>query len=415
MSAIRTHLNERVLFDQHPDPILLIDCDGNCFDANVSFSATFGIANDEIHGTNFTTWLNWDNAREIQTFIQSMGSSLETRFRRFDGTSLALKMSLVAAREQQNVEQMYVIMSDITQAKSIESELENLKSFVSLIETNTSDFIAILDSQGVIEYASQSHETIFGIPHTEILGKSALSLIHPDDVGFIAERIAESFQGIIYMPPVEFRYRHGEGHWLYTEVRATPIVERDRIGRIILFARDISSRKKQEEVIQHMAYHDFLTALPNRQLLRERLEHVLSHATSEMTLSVMLIDLDGFKQINDTLGHTAGDQLLQMVADRLTTCLPENGFLARMGGDEFVVLLSPIVDSNETSRIANRILSTLREPYTVLNTEFHVTGSIGISVFPTDGTSAEELIRTADVALYEVKNQGKNNYSQQLA
>ncbi|OFW75008.1 MAG: hypothetical protein A2201_07130 [Alicyclobacillus sp. RIFOXYA1_FULL_53_8] len=419
MSAIRTHLNERVLFTQHPDPILLIDRAGNCLDANVAFLETSGLAYGEIQGTNLTTWLNWGNTQDIQDLITTTDSYLETQFRRSDGTSLNLRISRLPVGEQQDademmdVEQMYLILSDITHAKNMENELEDLRSFVGLIETNTSDFIAILDSQGIIQYASESHHIIFGRPHTEIVGKSALSLIHPEDVGFIAERIAELMQGIIYMPPVEFRYQHGNGHWVYTEVRATPIIERDQIVRIVLFARDISNRKKQEEIIQHMAYHDFLTALPNRQSLRERLEQVLGHATPSMTLAVMLIDLDGFKQINDTLGHTAGDQLLQIVADRLTTCLPENGFLARMGGDEFVVLLSPIVDSEETASIANRILDTLREPYTVLNTEFRVTGSIGISVFPADGTSAEELIRTADVALYEVKTRGKDSHSQQ--
>ena len=170
-------------------------------------------------------------------------------------------------------------------------------------------------------------------------------------------------------------------------------------------------KKRVEDMLQHQASHDRLTGLPNRLLFDERLSLALArtHRYGEM-LSVMFLDLDGFKTVNDTLGHAAGDQLLKHVAQRLTACLRHEDILARWGGDEFTLLLSPISGAEETARIATQILDALKMPLEIDGQELHIKASLGIALAPYDGEDAETLLKNADAAMYRAKQQGRNNY-----
>ncbi|MES2206676.1 MAG: EAL domain-containing protein [Pseudomonadota bacterium] len=174
---------------------------------------------------------------------------------------------------------------------------------------------------------------------------------------------------------------------------------------------DITTRKIDEERIQYLAYHDSLTYLPNRLLFGKLLNHALDQARRyHKTLAVLFLDLDRFKMINDTLGHAAGDVLLQEVANRLQGCLRKSDTVARLGGDEFVILLEDTADTSDICTVTSKILTTVAQPFTLLNEEVRVTSSIGIGVYPTDGEDDETLMKNADIALYRAKGQGKNNY-----
>jgi diguanylate cyclase (GGDEF)-like protein len=175
-----------------------------------------------------------------------------------------------------------------------------------------------------------------------------------------------------------------------------------------LVYRDITVRRQTEEKLRIVATHDPLTALPNRTLLHERLSHALAKAQRHgRQLAVLLIDLDRFKHVNDTLGHEAGDTLLQAAARRFYDCLRETDTMARQGGDEFVVLMDELSDREPITRVSQRILDAMAEPFVIEGQEIHVTASVGISVYPDDGRT---LLRNADLALYRAKEKGKNNY-----
>ncbi|MES2352973.1 MAG: EAL domain-containing protein [Pseudomonadota bacterium] len=182
--------------------------------------------------------------------------------------------------------------------------------------------------------------------------------------------------------------------------------------------RDVTERMLAESRIQFLAYHDGLTALPNRTMFTQILGHGLSLARRHnKKLAVLFLDLDRFKAINDTLGHEAGDSLLQEVARRLKDCLRKSDTVARFGGDEFVVLLEEIPDTNHISIVATKILNALVKPMTLANQELHVTASVGISIFPEDGQDEQSLMKNADIALYRTKEGGKNSfrlYSEQM-
>jgi diguanylate cyclase (GGDEF)-like protein/PAS domain S-box-containing protein len=176
-------------------------------------------------------------------------------------------------------------------------------------------------------------------------------------------------------------------------------------------ALDITERKRAEEEVRRLAYHDGLTSLPNRILFRDRLAVALSHAVRQGTgLAVLFLDLDRFKVINDSLGHTLGDRLLQAVAGRLRSCLRDGDTVARLGGDEFTLLLPGIADAVAAARVAEKVLEVLRQPFDVEDRELFLTGSVGVALYPEDGSDAEALVKNADTAMYRAKEEGKNTY-----
>jgi len=170
-------------------------------------------------------------------------------------------------------------------------------------------------------------------------------------------------------------------------------------------------RKQAEDLIKNMAYHDALTQLPNRNLFQDHLEMAMSHARRNKTqVAVIILDLDDFKTINDSLGHHTGDLLLKVVAGRLMKCVREGDTVARMGGDEFMVILPGLVQPQDAALVAQKILAILDQPFQIEKYEFHTTASIGISLFPLYANDPESLIKQADIAMYLSKKKGKNTY-----
>ena len=177
-------------------------------------------------------------------------------------------------------------------------------------------------------------------------------------------------------------------------------------------ARDITDRKRAEELISYQAYHDILTDLPNRILFKDRLGlAVIQARRNRAELAVMFVDLDRFKLVNDTLGHVKGDELLQHVSGRLKNCLRRGDTLARIGGDEFTAVLPELRDRQDAEIIAEKFLESLRQPFFLDGKEVYISASIGIAVYPSDGDSIDELLRHADIAMYYVKSQGKNAHA----
>jgi len=208
----------------------------------------------------------------------------------------------------------------------------------------------------------------------------------------------------------------------------TGITSQDEIGELARSFEEMGRNLQESQVqITYLAYHDALTGLPNRRMFQEFLQRAVANARRHHAgLALLFLDLDNFKQINDTMGHQAGDELLQNLSERFTECLREEDLLslknvdetyqgphdtlARVGGDEFLILLSCIEDPSEAAVVAQRLLDTLTKPFVVNNSEFFVSSSIGISIYPTDGEDAETLTKNADIAMYHAKNNGRNNY-----
>jgi diguanylate cyclase (GGDEF)-like protein/PAS domain S-box-containing protein len=203
-----------------------------------------------------------------------------------------------------------------------------------------------------------------------------------------------------------------DGHESPIEDSAAPIHDRDGhgAGAVIVF-HDVSVARSMSLQMTHSAQHDFLTGLPNRMLLNERISHAIALASRHMKKVVVLfLDLDGFKHINDSLGHPIGDQLLQSIAKRLVNCVRGTDTVSRQGGDEFVVLLSEVAQSEDAAISARRMLQALAEAHSINQHDLQVTASIGVSIYPDDGPDAETLVKNADTAMYQAKENGRQNY-----
>jgi diguanylate cyclase (GGDEF)-like protein/PAS domain S-box-containing protein len=284
------------------------------------------------------------------------------------------------------------------------------RRFRALIE-HSSDIITVLDAGGRILYESPSVERLLGHTAGGLIGAALEEQVHPEDRHTLATALARS-AGASAPVAAEFRMRVRGGEWRLLEASVSNLLDNAEVGGIVLNSRDITGRKQDEEMIRHLAYFDALTGLPNRMLFDDRLAQALAHSRRRGArgLAIMALDLDRFKTINETLGHGAGDELLQAVAARLTSALREEDTVARLGGDEFLFLLPEIDDVEDAARVARKLLTELVTPFPVHGHELHLTASIGIAMFPLDGGDAETLIRNADTALYRAKEQGGHRY-----
>ena len=235
-------------------------------------------------------------------------------------------------------------------------------------------------------------------------------MAHPDDTAGVLRGLDEHLQGATPHYAGQYRTRLGNGNWRWILVRGR-VAERAPGGRplrIVGTVADIDARKLQEDEIRHQAHHDMLTGLPNRLLFNDRLRQALLGAEREGgKLAVLFFDLDKFKPVNDTHGHAVGDLLLQQVATRVRSALRASDTLARIGGDEFVVLLPRIGAAPDARGVAEDILAQLNRPFFNDGLRLEISGSIGVAVYPDSGASAEELMRSADGAMYDAKLQGR--------
>jgi len=260
-------------------------------------------------------------------------------------------------------------------------------------------------------YVSPAFERIWHMPIAEVYAdwRAWLRYVHDDDREAVRAHLDNLAHG-----EHEFEFRVcPPGHEL-RHVSMRVFVVRDGQGRDVRrtgLIQDVTERKAQEARIEHLAYHDALTGLPNRTLLMDRLGQALSQAQRlEQQVAVLFIDLDRFKPVNDSLGHLVGDQLLKEIARRLRATLRENDTIARVGGDEFQVVVCNVGGPTGAARIAEKLMRALADPFTLEGQELHVTASLGVSLFPRDGASGELLLKYADIALYEAKGEGRNAY-----
>jgi len=260
-------------------------------------------------------------------------------------------------------------------------------------------------------YVSPAFERIWGMPNEAVYRdwRAWTQGVHPDD----RERVVAAMNGQEESDfEIGFRVVRPDGDERHVQMRVYRV--RDGAGRNVRrcgVVQDVTEKKRQEARIEHLAYHDALTGLPNRALLMDRLAQALAHGQrQQQQVAVVFIDLDRFKLVNDSLGHLAGDELLKEVARRLRGVLREDDTVARVGGDEFQVVLNDVTDSRDAALVAEKLMHVLGRPMLVDGQELHVTASLGLALYPRDGATADLLLKYADTALYEAKGEGRNAY-----
>jgi diguanylate cyclase (GGDEF)-like protein len=309
----------------------------------------------------------------------------------------------------------------------IASQLENSEKLYRYLVDSSPDIIYTLNHEGRFTFVNDRAYQLLGFARDDLIGKHYSILVHEEDLEraryvFNERRVDERASR-----NVELRLKcHAFSTQDRTFNNTLMTISLNSIGmhvpdhdvkKLEFFgtygvARDITDRKRAEEIISYQAYHDILTDLPNRMLFKDRLGLAVIQAKRKLTeLAVMFIDLDRFKLVNDTLGHVKGDELLQQVSLRLKDCLRRGDTLARQGGDEFTIVLPELRDRQDAKMIADKFLECLHKPFDLDGHEVHISASIGIAIYPGDGESIDELLRHADIAMYQVKALGKNGHS----
>ncbi len=299
---------------------------------------------------------------------------------------------------------------DITERKNAVAELEQSeKRFRALVE-NSTDAIAMIDAAGKLLWVGPSTERVLGYTEEESIGSVSLEIIHREDRPRIEAGLAELVNNPGGRLIESYRARAKDKRWLWVEIIATNLLDEPAVGAIVVNYRDVSERKRVEEEMRHQALHDTLTGLPNRNLYQDRLGLALAKARrTGRPLAVMFVDLDLFKLINDNLGHVVGDGLLKQVGQRVVDSVRVSDTVARVGGDEFVVIVEDLESTENALEIADKMLERVAQPYSVDEHQLHVSASIGISVFPYDGDDSGTLTRNADKAMYRAKELGRSN------
>ncbi len=335
--------------------------------------------------------------------------SHEFRLRRADGEIRWVRMS--AALDRSGAGARYTwngIILDITENRLAE---QRLSQWAAAFE-NTSEGVIITDPVGHILDVNRAFCNITGYSREEVAGEKP-SLLHSgrhDSTFYQAMwatlRSAGQWQGEIWN-----RRKNGE---VYPEwLSISPVTnEQGEVTNYVGVFADITTMKESERQLLHLAHHDPLTGLPNRLLFSARLEHALQQARRiPATIGLLFLDLDRFKNVNDSLGHALGDELLTQAAHRLRSCIRQQDTVARLGGDEFIVILQSLADARDAGAVAEKILEALQQPFALTGHEVTVTASIGISLHPNDGEEGDTLLRNADAAMYRAKELGSNGYA----
>jgi PAS domain S-box-containing protein len=309
----------------------------------------------------------------------------------------------------------------------IRRRLSERERLFQLITENAADMIAVIDRNGRRLYNSPAYQTILGYGPEELAATSSMDQIHPEDRARVLEA-AEKARSTGRGERLEYRIRHKDGSWRFIESTASAIRSPEgETDGLVIVNRDITERRRAEEKLDHLSFHDGLTNLPNRALFLDRLQRAITQARrhSDFRFAVLFIDIDEFKVFNDSLGHVAGDALLIQIAQRLTVCLrgadtvsrPRLGdtarpllgesTLARPGADEFTVLIEELHDPSDTIRVAERIQQKLAVPFDLNGQEIVLTVSIGIAFSGNAGAEAQDVLGDAEIAMYRAKSAGK--------
>ncbi|HEV2846730.1 MAG TPA: EAL domain-containing protein, partial [Thermoanaerobaculia bacterium] len=336
--------------------------------------------------------------------------SFEAPVRRYDGSLIWVRFTVRAVRDESGEVLRYEgALEDITDRRRAEEALRASEERFRALVQNASDMICILDTEGVIRYKSPSHQRVLGRNPEEQVGQGMLEHVHPEDRHVLEEALFRLVERPGDIVTAEYRLRHRDGSWRVLESTASNLLDHPAVAGIVLNSHDITDRKRAEEKLIHDALHDELTGLPNRALFMDRLRQSMerSRREPERLTAVLFLDLDQFKIVNDSLGHLVGDELLIQISGLLLSALRPSDTIARVGGDEFAVLLEGGRDVSDAVRVADRIHERLSSPINLSGHEVFATASIGIAVHTPEYEKPEDLLRDADTAMYRAKTSGR--------
>jgi diguanylate cyclase (GGDEF)-like protein/PAS domain S-box-containing protein len=407
----------RTLFEESRDAIYITELDGRFIDVNPAMLELFGYSRSEMLTLNaMELYANGEDRAAFRQVLDAQNSvrEYELELRRKDGETLTCLLSSMVRRVPNGQIIGYQgIIHDITQRKRAESLLMESEHFTRAIIASVQQGIIVYDRELRYQVWNRFMEDLSGLPAARVLGTTPAELFPQLKDQGIDALLARALAGeTVQSPDLEITPPSG-GRTVWTSCVFSPHVTRTgEIMGVVGIVHDITDRKEAEEQLVHNAFHDALTGLPNRALFLDRLERLLKHSMrrSDHIFGVAFMDLDRFKVVNDSLGHLRGDELLVAIARRLERCVRQGDTVASLGGDEFAVLLGSVNDVRDATRVADRILSELSQPFDLAGHEVFTAASIGIALSVGGYESPEEILRDADTAMYRAKLEGRCRY-----
>lgn len=408
------------ILDNVAEGIVCISAEGKILRANRAAAQLIGREESALTGTDFTACLAFGDRPRLTTRLARIikeqdhqANTFEVSAHKADGTEARLNLTL-SLLQGETTSGGIIVFRDISETRKAQSQLKESEERLSLALKATRCGVWDYEPKSGLLWWSGEFMTMLGYAAGDIKAslEAKYELIHPEDIDwvktsterYLAQEVAE------YNP--EYRIRRKDGTWMWVEDRGSG--EWDAAGMPQRFSgtiTDCTERKKFEQQMMYMATHDALTDLPNRTLLNDRLEHALiGNARKGLNVAVLLLDIDRFKLINDSLGHEIGDQLVRAVGQRLQQSIRPTDTLARLSGDEFVVICEDLASPQEAARVAKRLLSSMTQHFIVEGNQLNVGISVGISVSPVDSTNAADILRHADTAMHSAKAGGGNCY-----
>jgi diguanylate cyclase (GGDEF)-like protein/PAS domain S-box-containing protein len=397
--------------------LCMFDADGRIVLFNQRYVDLMGLPADDLTGLSLLDLFrrrkeSGEFVHDPETFFAGVLASMR------NGKSKTRIMTSVDGRALRVIDQpmpnggWVATFEDITEQRKIEQERDRNREFLHQIIDNVPITIIVKDARtGQYVLINREAEEHLGHPRDQVLGKTPDKIWLRAAADVIAGRDRELLQSNEDLL-VDENSINTPGRGLRSII-SKRLVMRDNEGQpqyLVSVLEDVTERKQSEERIVYLAHYDPLTDLPNRALFRERLEHSLKRVREDEGLALLYLDLDHFKSVNDSLGHPIGDELLKAVAERLRGCLRDTDIVSRLGGDEFAIVQIPIANPQNVVDLANRIQEAIRAPYDIDGHQLVVDASIGIALAPNDGTNADQLLKNADLAMYESKAEGRGTF-----
>ena len=423
-ALVRSEERYRSILENMQDSYFEVDLKGNFTFVNDATCLNLGHPREELVGNNFRIIMSENEAKAVFQAYHTVYLSGEPNkgfafeVRRKDGTIGFAESSITLLKNELGETVGFrCVGRDVTERKQIEEELRRSEERYRLLAENVSDVIWTMNMNMQVTYISPSVTAMQGYTPEEAIRLRLDQSLTPESM---ATAISIFQDGLVNLqagtsPPditrtfeAEFIRKDGTKFW--TETRASVI--QDGSGKAVGVqgvTRDISERKQMEQQLAEMATHDFLTGLPNRFLLTDRFSIAAAQAhRKDANMALLLLDLDKFKAVNDTLGHSVGDKLLQAIGERLSSIIRSSDTVARLGGDEFLLLLPEIVHLDDAEKIAKKIADAFNEPFIINGNSLRISISIGIAIYPEDGTDLEALMQKSDLDMYRAKKSDRS-------
>jgi diguanylate cyclase (GGDEF)-like protein/PAS domain S-box-containing protein len=392
-----------------------VDLAGNLTFFNDTMCRIHGYPRDEMMGMNNRQYMDKETAKRVYKIFNTVfrtgkGATInDWQIIRKDGRKLDVESSVSLMRDSGgNPTGFRGVIRDVTERKRAENALrESEEKYRSLVEF-TDDSVYLVNRRKEYLFANETYLTHFGLSRDQVIGRPYGDFHSREDDEEFSEQIEKVLKTGRF---VQYEHRSQTNGRYFLRTLSPVKKSEGSIETVTVIAKDITERKRAEAELVYMATHDALTGLPNRTLFNDRLALALAQADrNKKKLAVMLLDLDYFKDVNDTMGHSMGDRLLRVVGNRLRELLRGGDTVARVGGDEFLLLLSEIARIKDATTIAQKILRAFRKSFVFDDHKIMITTSIGVTIYPDDGNDASTLMKHADVAMYRAKDKGRDNF-----